>query len=211
MEHKLSEGELYESRFQYKEQKSNFYFLLTIVIVAFALLSFRLYWRTTFNGVIVDGGSMVQTLQDGERLLMKKVDDIKDVKRGDIIVVDVSDYPEFFGEGQFLIKRMIAFGGETVRCRNGQISIKSKNSDNFTMLDEPYAYYIHQEGYADFEYVLDEDEVFFLGDNRNESCDSRFGIVGGSRLNDLYKTKDVFGIVPAWAVKHQKVLEKIFF
>ena len=115
MEQKLSEGELYESRFQYKEQRSNFYFLLTVIIVAFALLSFRLYWRTTFNGVIVDGRSMVQTLQDGERLLMKKVDDIEDVKRGDIIVVDVSKHEECANfENPFLIKRLIATEGDKV-------------------------------------------------------------------------------------------------
>ena len=211
MEKQLKDGELYESRFKFKEKRANTNFAFVIMLLLFSFISIRLYWIQNFGGVIVDGNSMVQTLQNGDKLVMKRVWDIDDVERGDIIVVDVSGYAEFKDSGKYLIKRMIAFPGEKVRCRNGVISILRKGAMQYEILDEPYAYYFNQAGYKDFEYALDEDEIFFLGDNRNDSCDSRYDIFGGSRIDDLYKTTDIFGVVPDWAVKHQNILEKIFF
>jgi signal peptidase I len=211
MEKQLKDGELYERRFKFKEKRANSNFLFTIVLLFFCFISLRMYWTQNFGGVIVDGSSMVKTLQNGDKLVMKRVWDIDDVERGDIIVVDVSGYEEFKGSGDYLIKRMIAFPGEKVRCRKGVVSVCKKGESRFEILDEPYAYYFHQAGYTDFEYALGEDEIFFLGDNRNDSCDSRYNIFGGSRLDCLYKTSDIFGVVPDWAVKHRNILEKIFF
>ena len=55
-------------------------------------------------------------------------------------------------------------------------------------------------------------EIFFLGDNRLNSCDSRYQEYGGSHLKDkLYKATDVYGVVPEWALEHQEILAKIFF
>jgi len=45
-------------------------------------------------------------------------------------------------------------------------------------LYEPYAYYTDRNGYDFGEYVLQKDEVFFLGDNRNHSTDSRSPMLG---------------------------------
>ena len=53
-------------------------------------------------------------------------------------------------------------------------------------------------------------KVMYVGDNRNNSMDSRYK-EGGSRLSCLYKEEDIVGIVPKWAIKYQNVLAKIFF
>ena len=211
MEKQLKDGWLYERRFKFKEKRANSNFIFTILLIVVSFISLRIYWTENFSGVIVDGSSMVNTLHNGDKLVMRRVWDIDDVERGDIIVVDVSGYEEFENRGSYLIKRMIAFPGEKVRCRKGVISILKKGKTEYEILDEPYAYYMNVASYSDFDYEVGEDEIFFLGDNRNGSCDSRYGLSGGSQIDDLYKTTDIYGVVPNWAVKHQNILEKIFF
>ena len=57
---------------------------------------------------------------------------------------------------------------------------------------------------------MGEGEIFFLGDNRNISMDSRYK-EDMSHLDRLYKETDIYGIVPQWAIDKQEDLEKIFF
>jgi signal peptidase I len=198
-----------------KEQGTGIFFYGALTIMLLAVLSFRIYWGQTYEGVIVDGVSMNQTLYNGEKLLMRKASAGEKAKRGDIIVVYVGDYPECADvASDYLIKRLIAIEGDRVKCQDGQLSICYAGETDYVQLEEPYAYYSSSQAKLNYdfsEYVVGKGEIFFLGDNRNNSRDSRYQEPQGSHLDCLYKEKDIYGIVPNWALDHQKILEKIFF
>lgn len=216
MERDFTESELYEEHYRFKERRSNVRFFTFVLCFILVLLGFRFYWTSTFGGVVIDGSSMAPTLQHGERLLIKYSDDGKEAERGDVIVVYVGGYEECETVSSgYLIKRLIAIEGDIVKCTDGQVYIMYKGTQEFVALDEPYAHYRTQQTKENYDfgpYEVGVGEIFFLGDNRNNSIDSRYGVESGSHLEDrLYKAKDIFGIVPTWAIEYQNVLEKIFF
>ena len=215
LEQGIENSPLYEERFGYKEDKKTGIFFFVVLFCLFFVLAFRVYFSRNYSGVQVSGSSMCQTLYDGEQLLMKNTDG-SDAKRGDVIVVYVGGYKEFMGSStEYLIKRLIAVEGDKVRCSRGEIEICYAGTEEWVLLDEPYAYYMgsatkNKESYNFSEYVVGEGEVFFLGDNRHNSQDSRYK-EGYSHLKRLYKRSDIVGIVPQWAIDNQSVLDKIFF
>jgi signal peptidase I len=86
------------------------------------------------------------------------------------------------GEGIYLLKRVIALGGETIEVRKGQVSVNGK------LLEEPYA--VHS-GYAAFEMnnfgplKVPAGKIFVMGDNRDVSLDSRSAEVGPVDVKSL--------------------------
>ena len=200
-----------------KEKKSGGLFYIILAAVVLLIVGARVWWNKTFCAVQVDGSSMNQTLQDGEMLLMKYVKDGKGLERGDVIVVDVSGYEETQGSNvHFVIKRLIATEGDKVKCTDGQVSICYAGTQEYVLLEEPYAYYggylgMDETNYDFAEYVVGEGEIFFLGDNRLNSCDSRYQERGGSHITQLYKATDVYGVVSEWALENRELIEKILF
>jgi len=132
-----------------------------LVFVIFSGLFIRSFLFTSF---IVCGNSMRDTLRDGDRVLVNKfIYDLRQPRRGDVVVF--AD-----GEEGILVKRIIAQRGEVVEMQDGAVYI------NGAPLDEPY---IDGQGSDDFEPLkVGASEVFVMGDNRQESNDSRdFGSV----------------------------------
>jgi signal peptidase I len=124
----------------------------------------------------VSGESMKNTLNNGDQLIVDKITyRFRDPKRFDIIV-----FPFQYKENTFYIKRIIGLPGETVQIIDGDIYI------NGEVLEESYGReVIRDPGTAADPIVLGDDEYFVLGDNRNESSDSRDPSVGVIHRKDI--------------------------
>jgi len=141
-----------------------------IIIICYCIITF-VGQRTT-----VHGHSMENTLQDGDNLWIDKLSyQFGDPKRFDIVV-----FP-YQGQDVYYIKRVIGLPGEKVQITpDGNILI------NDEVLMESYGReIIADSGTASEPRVLGEDEYFVLGDNRNDSRDSRWADVGDINKKDI--------------------------
>ncbi|MFR0985707.1 MAG: signal peptidase I [Frisingicoccus sp.] len=143
-----------------------------IIVVAIMFLVIKFVGQRT----IVIGDSMNPTLQDGENLITDKITyRFKEPKRFDIIVFPYKD-----NTSKLLIKRIIGMPGETVQIENGRVYINGHE------LNEDYGNAVMNDGgIAANAITLGEDEYFVLGDNRNNSQDSRFASVGNVHRSDI--------------------------
>jgi len=126
--------------------------------------------------VKVDGSSMYPTLKDKEHLLVEKISYKRhDIERYDIIVFN----PHTEKSDVYFVKRVIGLPNETVWIEDNKIHIKKKDSDKDEVLDENYGKGVTEALDASKKVTLKENEYFVLGDNREESRDSRdFTTVG---------------------------------
>ena len=125
----------------------------------------------------VMGSSMEPTLSDGDNLIVDKITyRMREPRRFEIIV-----FPYRYASDTYYIKRIIGLPGETVRIDGeGRIYI------NGEVLEENYGKEVIKEaGLADSKIVLADDEYFVLGDNRNDSADSRFVNVGNIKRENI--------------------------
>lgn len=150
----------------------SFVIYFAVVIAAMFLIIHYVGQRTE-----VSGSSMENTLSDGDNLIVDKISyRFHDPERFDIII-----FPYQYEEDTYYIKRIIGLPGERVRIDDsGNIYI------NGEVLIEYYWKEVMQDpGIAKEEIVLGEDEYFVLGDNRNNSSDSRDPSVGVIHKKDI--------------------------
>ena len=146
--------------------------LYIVLIIAFT------WFVVTFVGqrTEVSGSSMETTLSDKDQLIVDKMTyRFRDPKRYDIVV-----FPYQYQDNTYYIKRIIGLPGETVQILSGMVYIDGMR------LDEHYGNEIMENpGIAEEPLILGEDEYFVLGDNRNNSSDSRASDVGLIHRKDL--------------------------
>lgn len=154
-----------------KEILSTSIYLLMVLLATYLIVQF-VGQRTQ-----VVGSSMESTLSDGDNLIVDKITyRFRDPERYDIIV-----FPFQYEKNTYYIKRIIGLPGETIRIDSeGTIYI------NGNELTEHYGREIIKDaGRAGEEIELGKDEYFVMGDNRNNSTDSRDPIVGNIHKKDI--------------------------
>lgn len=140
--------------------------LADVVVAAFFIIFF------VAQSFIVDGHSMEPTLHNRERLIAEKIYYyFAGPRRGDIVVI--KDPVE---HNRYWVKRIIGLPGDEIEIKNGVIYLNgSKLAENYVA--EPIK--IPKEA----TYNVPSGHVFVMGDNRNNSNDSRF--VGPVSINDI--------------------------
>lgn len=144
--------------------------------LVWAIVIFSFITITVFRFVAVNGSSMESTLMDGERLLSSNV--FYTPKSGDIIIftVDGLRFSGYSDRNYPLVKRIIAVEGEEVELDFDEGTVKV----NGQLLDEPYASPMHnsEDMQQQTKFIVPENTVFVMGDNREVSMDSRSSVVG---------------------------------
>ncbi|GAP05446.1 MAG TPA: signal peptidase I [Anaerolinea thermolimosa] len=134
------------------------FLLETIQTILMALVLYFLI-DLVLGRVRVENISMEPTVRPGQFILVNKLAyRLGEFKRGDVIIFHYPRDPH-----EDYIKRVVGLPGETVTIRDGRVYI------NGQPLDEPY---ISAPPQYTGEWVVPEDQVFVLGDNRNQSSDS---------------------------------------
>ena len=137
---------------------------------------------------IVDGPSMRPTLQSQERLVVNKfIYQFREPQKGEILVFQYPRDPK-----RDFIKRVIATAGDTVEIKDGRVFV------NDQLLNEDYILEKTKSEYP--KSTVPKGTIFVMGDNRNNSEDSRFADVGFVPLN-LIKGKAMLVFWPFDAFK----------
>ncbi len=138
---------------------------VVIILLVVLLRSF------VITPVQVEGASMDPTLEDNEILLLKKYD--HNFERFDIIVFNYN--------GSRLIKRVVGLPGDYVEYKDNKLYINDKRvKEDFIGTEKTNDFKLEELGYD----VIPKGHYFVMGDNRNNSTDSR--VIGLVKEEDIY-------------------------
>lgn len=155
------------------EEKNIIKELIPYIVVIIIVVLIRTFIVTP---VQVDGASMYPTLKDDEILLLKKYD--HSFERFDIIVFNYN--------GNKLIKRIIGFSGENIEYKDNKLYINGvKVKEKFISSQKTNDFSLEDIGYD----KIPEGYYFVMGDNRNNSTDSR--IIGLVSKDDISGSTDL--------------------
>ncbi|MFD7971665.1 signal peptidase I [Streptomyces clavifer] len=203
------------------------------LLVVVALLIALVLKTFLVQAFVIPSGSMEQTIRIGDRVLVDKLTPWfgSEPQRGDVVVfkdpggwlqqenVDTEDPPvgikqakellTFIGllpsdDEQDLIKRVVAVGGDTVKCcgSDGKVTV------NGVPLEEPYLHPGNEPSALQFEVKVPQGRIFVMGDHRSNSADSRFHLDEPGK--GTVSEDEVVGraVVIAWPLGHWRRLEE---
>ena len=145
-------------------------------VLVTAVIAVVLIFSIFFRVATIDGPSMMNTLLHGEKVIISGL--AYEPKVGDVVVIsrNLENSVESQKQSELpIIKRIIAVGGDTVDIdfERGIVIV------NGVELDEPYTRTLTQRKHdVEFPLVVKEGYVFVLGDNRQDSLDSRSSRIG---------------------------------
>jgi len=152
--------------------------LIKIVAISLAIIIPVRYFL--IQPFYVKGASMEPNFYDKEYLIIDEITyRLNQPRRGDIIVFRYPKDPQ-----EFFIKRIIGLPGESVQIKDGHVTVYNQdNPDGFVLAENYLAPEIQTNGLTEEKVNLGNNEFYVLGDNRNQSKDSRyFGPVDKSFL-----------------------------
>lgn len=164
-----------ESKKQSNKKNTARDYIISVLAAVIIALTFRNY---VFARADVDGESMMSTLHNRDIIFVEKLSLIThSFKRGQIVIFNSNNYNK-----DIYVKRVIAVEGDDIEIKDGFVYL------NGSKLEEPYLddtaytnpgpFFMKEE-----KYKLKENEIFVLGDNRENSVDSR--ILGPININDV--------------------------
>lgn len=163
-------------------------FCLPIVIALVVAMILKTF---IFANAVVPTGSMLNTIQKGDRVIASRIEyRINDPQRFDIAIFK---YPD--DESVYYVKRVIGLPGETVEIVNGVTYITDTNGDTYQLKED---YITNCTPVGNFgPYEVPEDSYFVMGDNRNDSKDSRFWVTTNFVSKDQMVGKVKFRYYPS--------------
>lgn len=185
---------LNSSRTPYKEsstsdfEKSLISLLKWIVFGTILALGILLVFRFTLNPTLIDGNSMSPTLKNGQIWLSSSTL-VEKPQLGDIVRAYSSD------DGKTVVKRVVALKGDVLKVSDKGIFLNGELVDNSKETISLIGNTTTWVGtHVNSEVKLSGDEFFLMGDNRNNSKDSRYyGLVRGRQIQTILTNK-----APAW-------------
>lgn len=187
-------GDLHKAFNNYRdpwgENRSTLHFFVLLFGV---FIIFVYVFTQILIGVRVDGASMEPTLHDNDYLFICTT---ASVQYEDIVVF--SRWDETQHNWKQLIKRVVGLPGDVLRAEDGVLYRKEEGTNSFCVVDESYLGFSWTKRNSFDSITVPQDAIFVMGDNRDDSSDSRtFGPVPVS---------NVMGVVTDWSFRY-----KVFF